>query len=91
MIKFGYGLIIGTMLVAALGYAQPTPAPVPPQVPAASTPPAVPDWVVRYAGNQEQAARACQLQLAQEQTKLETVQKELADAKSALAAAKKEK
>jgi invasion protein IalB len=55
----------------------------PPTPPAPQT---IPDWVVKYANNQEQAARACQLQLAQEQTKIDTLTKDLADAKSAAAA-----
>lgn len=58
---------------------------VPQAVPPTST--TVPEWVVRYAGNQEQAVRACQLQLAQEQTKIDSLQKDLADAKNAAAAA----
>jgi uncharacterized lipoprotein YmbA len=58
-------------------------------VPPAATPPQeVPQWVIRYASGQEQAARSCQILLAQEQTKTDDLTKQLADAKSALAATK---
>jgi hypothetical protein len=48
-----------------------SPPPVPP-----GAPQPVPDWVLKYAGNQEQAARSCQILLSQEQTKVETLCRE---------------
>jgi uncharacterized lipoprotein YmbA len=66
--------------VAAAQQAAPPPqsTPVPP-------PQTVPEWVVKYANNQEQAARACQIQLSQEQSKTDDLTKQLADAKAAAA------
>lgn len=55
--------------------------------PAAPPGAAVPEWVIRYATSQEQARRACDVALAQEQDKAEKLQKDLADAKAALAKA----
>jgi hypothetical protein len=87
MKQFIFGVTMGLLIATGVaGFAQQ--AVQPPQQAAPQT---VPEWVVRYAGNQEQATRACQMQLAQEQFKIETLTKELADAKNALAAAKPEK
>lgn len=76
-------LIPALLLLAyapALAHAQQTAVP-PSPVSATGT---VPDWVARYASIQEQTARSCQLQLAQDQAKVEDLTKQLADAKSAL-------
>jgi hypothetical protein len=78
------GILLGGIV---LSHGQGQPPVVPPPPPPAS----IPDWVAKYAGLQEQAARACQLQLAQEQTKLDTLTKELADAKAAAAKVTPEK
>lgn len=74
--------LVGLSFTGGLAMAQQA-TPVPPGQQA------VPDWVARYAANQEQIARSCQLQLAQEQAKIDTLTKDLADAKSAAAAAAK--
>lgn len=75
------GFLGGLMTNLEMAAAQSSPPP-------ASTPaPALPDWVAKYAGMQEQAARSCQIQLAQEQTKIDELTKQLADAKAAAAKA----
>jgi hypothetical protein len=79
--------VLALVLIGGVAPAQQAP-PLTPAPPTAST---LPDWVAKYAGLQEQAARACQLQLAQEQTKLEALVKELADAKATAAKASPEK
>ena len=77
--------LIATVLVltAGLAAAQPGQPMAPAPAPAATT---LPDWVAKYAGLQEQAARACQIQLSQEQTKVDELTKQLADAQKAAAA-----
>lgn len=87
--KFVLGVVCGLLIGMSMGV---TIDIVVAQVPGSTTtalPTAtVPDWVIKYAANQEQAYRQCSVSMAQEQDKVEKLTKELADAKAALAKAK---